>query len=112
MTIQSQAALRVAVRRAARRAGILADREAAKPAPQDTIWDSAPVNPRYAAYCRAHPGGSNAGFLGWLPSKLAEWRSSIGRPNARTLTAAEQADFDAWLETHAVEMEACPKCAS
>jgi hypothetical protein len=68
-----------------------------------TLWDAPAVNPRWAAYRRAHPDGSNAGFLGWLPSKLAEWRASIGRPNARTLTEIEQADFDAWLETHAVE---------
>jgi hypothetical protein len=39
----------------------------------------------------------------WLPSKLAEWRASVGLSGRWGLTDADQADFDAWLETHAVE---------
>ena len=71
------------------------------------------VNPRYLAYCRAnnlspkamqtydagrYPGGPNAGYLAWLPAKLAEYRGEVGlAPNA-TLSDADQADFTRWLE--------------
>jgi hypothetical protein len=106
MTIQRQAAERVAVRRAARRAGILAERESAKPAPPDTIWDSAvclhdawPTR-RYAVV-RGAPDPNLEGLR-------AVW---IGTAAEAQVLAAEWLASEPVLAGARIEMEACPKCA-
>lgn len=68
-------------------------------------------NPRYVAYARAHgntpeyqsaldreryPGGRMAGYLVWVSANWREWHADTGR-GPLPLTAADHAEFDAWL---------------
>lgn len=73
---------------------------------------SAPWNPRYAAYARAHgrapedmlthdrsawPGGPMCGFILWMSRRWRDWRSLRSKRHDEILSADDYADFDRWL---------------
>lgn len=106
MTLQRQAAERVAVRRAARRAGILAEREAAKPAPPAGIWDSA------VCLHDAHQIRRYAVVRGTADPNLEGLRGVwIGTAAEALVLAAEWLASEPVLAGARIEMEPCPKCA-
>jgi hypothetical protein len=77
-----------------------------------SIWDS--VQPRYAAYCRAHgaaspaemkdrdalsyPCARNMNFVRWINGRWRDWRLARGRAPESLLLDTDHADFDAWLK--------------
>lgn len=76
------------------------------------------VNPRYAAYARAHgrsademlafdreryPGGCMAEFIVWIGRRWSEWRKINGLPRNPILSSEDYANFDAWLADLTIE---------
>lgn len=73
---------------------------------------SAPFNPRFILYARAHgrepeamldhdrerfPGGLMAGFLTWISERWQAWDSKHGHSRDHARSRDEHTAFDAWL---------------
>jgi hypothetical protein len=78
--------------------------------PPDPLAAYAGIQPRFAAYCRAHgttpeeqlardrglyPGGLMVGFLWWVGQRWREWEAATGRQPPHDLD--DHRDFDVWL---------------